>query len=86
MKKSFKGIVVNDVLIDISDFNANDIEFSSFRSVAIGQAIDIENNSRSILKCIGINGNIDESEFERYVTVDNKKRNDKILWKSLDKS
>lgn len=73
IKKSFKGIVINDIVIDISDINLNGIDLSNFRTVAIAQAMDIENNSRSILKCIGINGSIDESEFEGYMTFNNKK-------------
>ncbi len=66
MKKSFKGIVINDIVVDISDINTQDIDTSSFRSLAIAQAYNMEKNDRKILSCVGINGNINEEEFRKF--------------------
>lgn len=73
IKKSFKGIVINDILLDINDLNVQNVELSRFRTVAIAQVYDIDNVNRKILSCIGINGNIANEEFENFRIFKNKK-------------
>lgn len=66
MKKAFKGIVINDIDVDISDIQLEEVDLSQYRALAIAQAHDEDNTDRKILSCIGINGEISEEEFEKF--------------------
>ena len=73
MRKAFKGIVVNDINIDIFDIDIDGIEVDDYRSLAIAQAVDFYNLNRKILFCIGLNGKIDNEEFVKFKIYKGKK-------------
>ena len=66
IRKSFKGIVINDINVDISNFDIEDVELNNYRSLAIAQAIDENNINRKIVSLIGINEEISSDEFVKF--------------------
>ena len=63
MRKAFKGIIINEINIDLSDIDIGSINVKDYSSLAIAQAHNNDNMNSKISNCVGLNGEIDDKEF-----------------------
>jgi len=78
MKKSFKGIIVNDIKVKIDKEENNLIQYldeNKFRNLAIAEAITREDNNYLITHLVGIKGNIPISDIQNFDVIKKKKKN-----------
>ncbi len=76
VKKNFKGIIINDIIIKIDDQNIikNHIDIKRFRNIALMQSLNLDLKRTEILNLVGIKEKIDLSDIERFETYRRKKR------------
>lgn len=78
IKKSFKGIIINDIKVKINNEDNSLIKYledNKFRNLAIAQVIMGEKNENSISHLIGIKGNIPLSDIKKFDFIKRNKEN-----------
>lgn len=78
IKKSFKGIIINDIKVKIENENNNLIKYldvNKFRNLATAQAILGEEKENLITHLIGIKGNIPLSDIKKIDFIKRNKEN-----------